>query len=121
MTREEAINVLKTRSCYECSWGCDSPVSCHCGGCDLTEATEMAIEALEAQGWIPTKERLPDESGWYIVTWEDMSKISRRLSTAKFIKYNSGLGRFEHYEWSGIIAWMPFPEVYRGDRDEENN
>lgn len=121
MTREEAINVLKTESCDGCFWGGDSPVNCFVGNCELKYATDMAIEALEAQGWIPTKERMPDESGWYIVTWEDMSKTSRRLSTAKFIKPNRGVGRFEHYEWSGIIAWMPFPEVYRGDRDEENN
>lgn len=46
MTREEAINVLKTDSCYECSWGCNSPASCHCSGCDLAEATRIAIESL---------------------------------------------------------------------------
>lgn len=54
MTREEAIKLL---------------MMCNCDGCDMAKAARVAIKALEAQGWIPTKERLPDKSGWYIVTW----------------------------------------------------
>ena len=70
MTKEEAINVLKTRSCYECSWGCYSPVSCSCGSCDLTEAAEIAIESLETPKWIPVTERFPKEGDSYIIYHE---------------------------------------------------
>ena len=47
MSKEEAIKTLQTRSCYECSYGCDSADSCENEDCYLREATLMAIEALE--------------------------------------------------------------------------
>lgn len=48
MSKEEAIKTLQTRSCYECSYGCDSADSCENEDCYLREATLMAIEALKA-------------------------------------------------------------------------
>lgn len=114
MTREEAINVLKTKSCTDCFWGCDSPVKCFVGGCDLAEATEIAIEALEAQGWIPTKERLPDEKDEVLVTtsWGDvcMAWCDNGKWRAEYIN---------EYDDDEIVAWMPLPEVYRGERDDK--
>lgn len=115
MTRGEAINVLKTRSCYECSWGCDSPVSCHCGGCDLAEATRVAIESLETFGWIPVTERLPEKGGWYLVTWEDQFKTVRGVTVSEFIepKGLTDIGHFEGFVLREITAWMPLPEPYK--------
>lgn len=49
MTREEAIRELEKESCYECTWGCESPVKCTCPKCNLIDALKMAIEALKEQ------------------------------------------------------------------------
>ncbi len=121
MTREEAINVLKTRSCYECSWGCDSPVSCHCGGCDLAEATRIAIESLEAFGWIPTSERLPEEDGHYIVAIKN-GWFPNNVIPIDILRYEGGKWKyyfgFENDDFEDddfenpITAWMPLPEPY---------
>ena len=100
MKREEAINVLKTRSCYECTWGCDSPVSCHCGGCDLAEATSIAIESLETFGWIPVTERLPEDTGKYLVTVKNGNVYAGT--------YDKFSGTFQ----CAATAWMELPEPY---------
>lgn len=47
MTVPEAIEVLKTESCYECSYGCESPYSCAVANCPLRDAVIMAIECME--------------------------------------------------------------------------
>ena len=47
MTREEAIEILKTDGCYECYVETDNPYVCNNGGCEIREAYYMAIEALE--------------------------------------------------------------------------
>lgn len=49
MTYEEAIITLKTESCTDCSYGCDSPINCISEGCEVKIATEIAIEAIEKQ------------------------------------------------------------------------
>ena len=49
MTRKEAIRTLETESCYECSYGCESPTKCTCPKCNLIDAIKVAIEALREQ------------------------------------------------------------------------
>lgn len=59
MTREEAISTLESKSCYECSWGCESPVKCDCPKCNLKSAVNMGIEALKET------ERNPTITSWH--------------------------------------------------------
>lgn len=47
MTEQEASNILKADSCYECTYGANSPVDCVYGACRVSKATKMAIKALE--------------------------------------------------------------------------
>ena len=49
MTREEAIEVLKTDGCSNCSWGCVTPTKCENKECPVPKALEMAISALEKE------------------------------------------------------------------------
>ena len=50
MTGEEAIEILKTDSCMDCGVGAQSPCTCEFDGhCDIKDATEMAIKALEQE------------------------------------------------------------------------
>ena len=47
MTIPEAIEVLKTESCYECAYGCKSPYSCAVANCPLKDAVITAIKCME--------------------------------------------------------------------------
>ena len=47
MTFDEAIEVLKSATCYECTTGTDSTYNCYHDQCPLKRATNKAIEALE--------------------------------------------------------------------------
>lgn len=49
MTREEAIKILKEDGCSDCTWGCESPLTCDNEVCLLPEAINMAIKALEQE------------------------------------------------------------------------
>ncbi len=47
MTEQEAINILKSDSCYECTYGQNSPVDCVYGACRVSKAVKIAINSLE--------------------------------------------------------------------------
>lgn len=119
MTKEEAINVLKTKSCNECFWGCDSPVNCFLGVCDLTKATEIAIESLEMSKWMPIWDKPPDNDGTYLVSYyyDDFGGKRQGVSIATY--GNQGKWYFSGHWWNNddnngrpIKAWMPLPKRY---------
>ena len=78
------------------------------------EALEMAIKALEQTRWIPVSERLPEEDGMYLI-----STCMNCIDTCLFYKDD------DEYLWvdyeESVIAWMPLPESYRGDKDGNIN
>ena len=47
MDRQAAIKILNEESCYECSWGCFSAITCSCPECSIKESIKLAIEALK--------------------------------------------------------------------------
>ena len=63
-----------------------------------------------AQQWIPCSEKLPIQSGWYLVTinWYGYLSCSIKHFIGKeFHRVNTETG--------DITAWMPLPEPYKGD------
>lgn len=66
---------------------------------------EKLPSAQPEQRWIPCSERMPEESGWYIVTVED--------ETDTHLRWFSMLHGFEWDEKDNTIAWMPLPEPYK--------
>lgn len=78
-------------------------------------STELICEFIDQQPtveeWIPCSERLPDESGTYIVSAIDGNIL--RVSFAKWMP------RLRTWALSGgrsywkVKAWMPFPDSYK--------
>ena len=96
------------------------------------EAVNMAIEALEQTRWIPVSEKLPEVNQRVLVT--SYGRVCYAMMTSA--DGNSGYPIFRlqdslnekvvcettvHSEFttSRIIAWMPLPEPYKGESEEE--
>ena len=100
----------------------------------IYKSTEIVHEVAEEYngGWIPCSERLPEESGYYLVTYHDWSD-------GNFLpKYDDTYVRRLHYQISDhfvgwnypknvddraendchkeVIAWQPLPEPFK-ERD----
>lgn len=84
---EESIHPCKGCEDYEYPNGCKSD-----GGC--------------GSGWIPTRRKLPDKKGWYLVTYATAE--GGRSVDLKY--YTTGV--FPH---ETVYAWMPLPEAYGGE------
>lgn len=70
------------------------------------------IEDLpSAQQWIPCSERLPEQSGFYLVTYNWFGHLSRSIQ--HFDGYDF---KISTTEIGDVTAWMPLPEPYK----EEN-
>ena len=97
------------------------------------DAKNIVQEVAEEynNGWIPCSERLPEESGYYLVTYHDWSD-------GNFLpKYDDTYVRRLHYQISDhfvgwnypknvddraendchkeVIAWQPLPECWKGE------
>lgn len=67
--------------------------------------------------WIPCSERLPEETGYYLV------QLSRKLPNEDYadrvvVLYNAEEKEFMCYE-KLIKAWQPLPEPYKGGKENE--
>ena len=76
-------------------------------------AESFMRENQSAQQWIPCSERLPEESGRYLISALD--GVGRRTTVAPYqprYKAWTMTGRMAYWK---VIAWMPLPEPYRGE------
>lgn len=122
MTREEAIDILKTM------WQVSTK------GAPIEEALEIAIQALEEPHWTLCSERMPEEHEW-MGTKRFGTTISNEVYVTfenpkgeRFCKHlsfqNGKLSDFDQstidafYKGSKPIAWMPLPEPYKGGDEE---
>lgn len=79
------------------------------------EACKGAIELLEQTRWIPVSERLPEESGEYLITWtgilgKDSSKRTKPLL---------GIAEYEFYEPENYADWITTNNEFIGYHDIE--
>ena len=99
--------------------------------CDLAEQLKVGGGEYN-DGWIPCSERLPEESGYYLVTYHDWSDGNflpkyddtyvRRLHyqiSEHFVGWNYPKNvddRAENDCHKEVIAWQPLPEPFK-ERD----
>lgn len=84
----------------------------------LAQAIKIAVKALEEKQqrrWIPVSERLPDESGFYLIQQEASFMEYMRVA-----RYSTENQKFRNAEvkcyYADVIAWLPLPEPYvQGD------
>ena len=94
------------------------------------DAVETAIESLNETGWIPVSERLPSESGRYLVTYPLFTRKDKWLNIMNFGKPSMPNIKVKGKCWymsddeygdvvyDDILAWMPLPKPYKGGDDE---
>lgn len=81
----------------------------------LKECFENLTALNLVSEWIPVSERLPDKTGWYLVTFKTYGGgyAVCELSYRKAGNYWSGRDvRRKALENDEIVAWMPKPQAY---------
>lgn len=86
--------------------------------------------AQPEQQWIPCSERLPEESGRYLVT-RGLNACGALWNRVYIVNYSDLMGlKSERIWWDGnvgksdfkriddVAAWMPMPKPWKGDNDE---
>ena len=89
-------------------------------------------KTVEPQRWIPCERELPEEYGEYQITWVTSASkrqfigISEYEVTGEWAAENNRFkgewlldDYIKEYPGAKVIAWMPLPEVYRGEDDGE--
>ena len=104
--------------------------------CSVTVDTDEIIERIKERGWGPVKhgrwilcnERLPEIGDTYIVT--GIQKDPHEKDWHYFVDVASNYGDYIDDYWdtfndwiegqeTHIVAWMPLPEPYKMDGDED--
>ena len=81
--------------------------------CESKEEHDRFIQKFNSMSWIPCSERLPVESGTYIV-----NAIENHIVHVTFAKW---MPRMKRWDLTGsrsywkVTAWMPLPEPYKGE------
>ena len=76
---------------------------------------QPTIEERKTGRWIPCSERLPEESGRYLISVLD--GVGRRTTAAPYqprYKAWTMTGRMTYWK---VIAWMPLPEPDGGEKE----
>lgn len=87
--------------------------------CDYSENVETLLEYVirfigsqpKVGGWIPCSERLPEESGFYMVTKKIKETGNRFTGKSRF---DIEKGWNDSLDFVDIVAWQPLPEEYHG-------
>lgn len=106
----EEISIIKTR--YES--GNHDFIFKKSALCTIVEVESIIrshMDEVKNDGWIPVSERLPEETGYYLVT------LKRKLPNEDYsdrvvVLYNKDDNSFMSYN-NLIIAWQPLSKPYK--------
>ena len=117
--------------CYKTCNGCRYNEICEC---DISNIETIAMKEtvksyakmngllehmhyVNDQKWIPVSEMLPDKDGRYLVQ-HDYGEISISDYADGWNCYRHSISKkvVRSFEMNSIVAWMPLPEPYKGDR-----
>jgi hypothetical protein len=85
---------------------------------DLVSWLTELKERREADEWVPMSERLPDKTGWYLVTCHAYGggRVVFEEGYRKPENYWTGRDIFKkQFDNEDIIAWRPTPVPYEGE------
>ena len=92
------------------------------GSCELTScrscnakniADRLIANGITVQEWVDVKDRLPEESGMYIVTANDGH--AQRVSFVQWQKKNRMWNLTGARSYWRVTHWMPLPEPPKGE------
>lgn len=119
---------VSKRKCIMCRYHdiCDNNDICSISTPDLKKTIEAYAEMngllehmhyVNDQKWIPVSEMLPDKDGRYLVQ-HDYGEISISDYADGWNCYRHSISKkvVRSFEMNSIVAWMPLPEPYKGDR-----
>lgn len=94
---------------------------------DVIEAVKEKIDDAEKVGeWIPVTHEIDEESGEYMFTCQLPEEGERVIVVDRrgYIDideqcYDTDGWYLDGGDWNDIVAWMPLPEVYRGEESAE--
>lgn len=104
--------------------------------CETEEEQKKVIERLKSISWIPVSERLPEDEKEYLVTLEKVYGTPEKLyGIASYLKFGDAgywnENKYGYLEWDKysdghggtkmykVVAWMPQPELYRKEKNNE--
>ena len=103
----DAISELNAVSFYEVQ---EDSRECYY---EIENAIKQLPPVTPTQRWISVSEGLPEESGVYIVSYEDSVRLLEWFN-GKWFFYPSNPTR---EETGTIIAWQPLPEPYKANKE----
>lgn len=99
----------------------------------LDVMSELSSVTPQQTRWIPVSERLPEDEQECLITSKGLGEFHIDIATYstnlyKVDKYDfhtkkdvSGFygidTEYGYYEWSDVVAWMPLPQPYEGDKE----
>ena len=106
-----------------------------CGNFNVASAFELCVEIIHKHmndGWIPVKERMPEDDVDVLVTYADIDDeqyVDITITTYGYA-YLGG-NKLDFKEWRSpfeyfrsnykVIAWQPLPEPYRPERSDNHD
>jgi hypothetical protein len=86
---------------------------------NIEQAVWMVKNVIERSKWIPCSERLPERKGEYLVTYRPCYWDNVENEIKVGIDSFRGKTSWAKKKYQKVIAWIPFPEPYKEEGEQE--